>query len=86
MYVEPDPDPAVEKRAKTWRFRADFVHDYDLPKGTWQVDGVTQEEPLTQASLLAAVNREGKKPLVAVAAPLHMTVHGITGFMPPYKS
>lgn len=77
---------ANDARAKVWRFRANFVHDYDLPRDTWMVDGVVQATPLTEASLFAAINREGDKPTVAVGAPLHLVLARITGRQPPYKT
>lgn len=73
-------------KQKKWAFWAVFVHDPALPRGTWTVDGVEQAEELTEASLKVAVNREGKKPVVAVAAPLHLTMAEIMGFHPPYAA
>lgn len=74
----------ANRRARPWRFRADFFHDSSLPPGTWAVDGEPQEAQLTEDNLLAAVNREGKKPTVTVSAPLHLVIGRIIGFTPPY--
>lgn len=86
IYTElEERDAAAARKGKPWRFRADFVHDPSLPSGAWAVDGEIQEAELTEESLKAAAPlREGRKPRVAVAAPLHLTINKICGFTPPY--
>lgn len=76
----------LAKRRKEWEFRAVFRHDVDLPRGTWAVDGSLQEAPLTEETLRAAVLSKGAaKPLVTVAAPLHVLIYPVVGFQPPYR-
>jgi len=78
-------DAERDAKAKKWRFFANYVHDTDLPPATWAVDGVVQEVELTEETLRKAVLREGRvKPVVAVSAPLHMTITKWIGWHPPY--
>lgn len=74
-------------RERRWRPRARYVHDLELPPGTWTVDDQVQAEPLTEASLEALLLREGMgKKEVRVSAPLHIALAGIIGFFPAYSS
>jgi hypothetical protein len=82
--LEEDMDRREALRRR-WAFWAVFVHDAELPRGAWAVDGVIRSEPFNEENLTAAVRREGaKKPVVAVSAPLHIDIAAIIGFHPPY--
>jgi hypothetical protein len=88
-YLDPELQRIFDgfrRKEQRWRPRARYVHDLSLPPATWQVDGVTQAEALTEDALDAQLRREGKgKKVVAVSAPLHVTLSGIIGFSPPYS-
>lgn len=86
QHITSAADAERDKKAKKWAFFATFVHDTDLPPSTWTVDGVVQAEELTEETLRRAAMREGaKKPLIAVSAPLHLTISEWIGWHPPYS-
>lgn len=82
----PDRLQADPKLEREWKFRANFKLEPELPPGTWTVEGEVQNDEITRANLLAAVNKHAPaKPTVMVSPPAHMTIFPIIGFVPPFK-